>query len=391
MLNSDETLSLLRKVDWNFPGSTTSEHSVHALHWFPGNFIPEIPSFLIEILSSPGQIVLDPFCGSGTTGVEAIRLGREAILCDVNSASIQVSKGKLAVMRAKDRKKALLEIGRELIWTTFGSADFIAGRPVNGRRSPLVSWFHPSTLAQLELLWGLIERIQDPLIRDIGELVFSDTLFDCASTGGIKTGGGKRRRHHWGWVADNVIPKNPAVHDAVGMFRDRLDKTVSVIDNLPSSPLSQASVFRCDARSLALGDESVDLVVTSPPYLGMIDYTLSNRLTYLWFDWPLEAEKYHEIGARFRRRRGNIVAEYLTDMRASLQEMHRCLRAGSYCAIVIGSSRRYSDVVDQLIKEASSFFSVVWGPVARIPTRRRLSDRRGTEPKEYVCVFQKIA
>jgi hypothetical protein len=389
VLSNDQILTRLHKVDWNFPGSTTLEHSVHALHWFPGNFIPEIPSFLIEILSSPGQTVLDPFCGSGTTGIEALRLGRCAILSDINSASIQVTKGKLAVMRAVDRKGALLDVGRELTWASFGRSDSLAGQPKSLSQNSLVTWFHPNTLSQLELAWNIVERIQDPDIRSIAEMVFSDTLFGCASTSGMRTGGGKRRRHHWGWVADNVKPKNPVFHDAIEMFIERLEKAVTVVDGLSLGPLPQATISRCDARHLELRNESVDLVVTSPPYLGMIDYTLSNRLTYFWFDWPLEEDRLYEIGARFRRRRRNIVEEYLEEMRASLQEIHRCLRVGSYFAIVIGSSRRYSDVVNQVIKAASSFFSAVWGPIPRTPTRRRVSDRGGTEPKEFVCVFQK--
>ena len=65
----------LAGVDWNFPRAGTLRGTVHALHWFPGNFIPQIPAHLIQLLSRPGDLVLDPFCGSGTTGAEACRTG----------------------------------------------------------------------------------------------------------------------------------------------------------------------------------------------------------------------------------------------------------------------------------------------------------------------------
>lgn len=77
MREEADVVRRLNGVDWDFPGARTLGGSVHALHWFPGNFIPQIPAHLIQLLSRPGDLVLDPFCGSGTTGAEAYRLGRK--------------------------------------------------------------------------------------------------------------------------------------------------------------------------------------------------------------------------------------------------------------------------------------------------------------------------
>src|SRR4051794_3889600 len=46
----------LDRVDWNFPNTGTKPGSVHTLHWFPGNFIPQIPAALIQILSGPDTL-----------------------------------------------------------------------------------------------------------------------------------------------------------------------------------------------------------------------------------------------------------------------------------------------------------------------------------------------
>src|ERR1700726_3088958 len=112
----DFVLQQLDKVDWNFLGSRTLEQSVHSLHWFPGNFIPEIPSFLAQIISKPGDTILDPFCGSGTTGIEALRLGRHSLLSDINRAGLQVTEGKLAFLQGKDLSDDLLRLAQELFW-----------------------------------------------------------------------------------------------------------------------------------------------------------------------------------------------------------------------------------------------------------------------------------
>src|SRR5437016_3672893 len=95
-LASREILAALNRVDWDFPGATTLESTVHSLHRFPGNFIPQIPAYLIQLLSVEGDLVFDPFCGSGTTGIEAAIAGRRVWETDANRVSILVAQGKLA-------------------------------------------------------------------------------------------------------------------------------------------------------------------------------------------------------------------------------------------------------------------------------------------------------
>ena len=71
----------LAREDWSFEGQRTAR-GVHRLHPWIGRFIPQIPRRLIEALSRPGDRVADPFCGSGTTLVEALSAGRSAVGVD---------------------------------------------------------------------------------------------------------------------------------------------------------------------------------------------------------------------------------------------------------------------------------------------------------------------
>ena len=73
----------LRGVDWAFSDANTLYLS-HDIHPYPAKFIPQIPATLIATLSAPGDCVLDPFGGSGTTALEALRLGRRALSVDAN-------------------------------------------------------------------------------------------------------------------------------------------------------------------------------------------------------------------------------------------------------------------------------------------------------------------
>jgi hypothetical protein len=329
--------------------------------------------------------VFDPFCGSGTTGTEALRLGRRAILSDRISACVMITQGKIETQRTPIDRRRKGEILRALTWEVYCRSD-APGKRGEGSDPYLAQWFTPVTLAQLRYLWSIIELQDDPAVRRILTLTFSDVLFACASPGQAVTVTGKRRRHHWGWVADNVRPKVLVEHNACRLFEGRV---AEIPERPPVFDATKVLVVHQDARRLALPSGSVDLIVTSPPYIGVIDYALANRLLYAWMGWPLGQDREDEIGARFKRRRQALAVEYLEEMRVCWHELARVLRKGAYCAIVIGESRRYPGIVDQTLDDLEKVMPKVWGPVKRIPSRRRVSDRDAQKAFEFLCVFHK--
>lgn len=388
-MSCKQLIAGLNRVDWDFPGSSTPAKSVHSLHWFPGNFIPQIPSYLIQLLSSAGDTVCDPFCGSGTTGVEALRLGRLARQSDVNRAGLEVAQAKIEFLSSPTIAADLESMLEHIVW------DFIPdGRRASKKREDskeLSLWFHSDTLRQLEYLWEIVQRPTWSQSRAVLDMLFTDTLFACAATGRAVTSGGGIRRHHWGWVADNVRPKTPYPHNAIIVFRRRVVHALSVaeIEEPLKCSVASDSVRWEDARRCGLPDESVDLIVTSPPYCGMIDYTMASRLTYLWKGWSLETEIPLEIGARRYRNRRDFVSVYLQDLALAQERMHSVLRKDGYCALVIGSSSKHPEAVRCAIDGFQKQFNLIWGPTARRPRRRRVSKRTGGAPTEYVLVFQK--
>ena len=387
MPTASQVVSALNRIDWNFPQSRSPTDSLHSLHWFPGNFIPQIPSFLIQILSNPGDLVLDPFVGSGTTAVEAVNLGRRAVAGDRTTACVSITTAKLITMRSPFGRQLASELLAAMLpWDQICMSDAF-GRKGEGSDPRLSKWYARSTLGQLRYLWSRIE--QSPYVaRPILLLLFSDVLFACASTTGSKTATGKVRKHHWGWVADNVIPKEPTEHNAIEEFRIRL---LSLSRFRPAEPWGKvwSNVIQQDATEMALASTSVDVVITSPPYIGVIDYTRANRLMYMWMGWPFDEDRRREIGARYKRGRMRFVDEYECDINACWQEIHRVLKPGGYCAIVIGESRRFKGTVKRLVDNLKFLMPMVWGPVMRLPQRRRVSDRMANQPAEYLCVFRK--
>ena len=361
-------------------------HGVHGIHAFPGNSIPQIPSAFIQILSQPGAVVFDPFGGSGTTAIEALKLGREAICSDLLSTSVLAINGKVSAYRSANISVEANDILRELTWDHACETDDV-GANHEGGDPELSSWYHPRTLRQLKFIWFLIEKTSKE-IRPVLELLFSDVLFSCASTMRSKTSSGLVRRHHWGWVADNVKPQNPSENNAIENFRRRLIQIANLVVEHPQESVKVA-ILRQDAKALALRDSSVDLIVTSPPYVGVIDYARASRLLYMWRNWDLDLERGQETGARYKRGRKSLQSDYLAEMRGCWQEISRVLKPGGYCAIVIGESRRYPNTVKITLDDMSSLMTPVWGPREREPSRRRVSDRSASDAVEYLMVWRK--
>ena len=328
---------------------------------------------------------MDPFGGSGTTGIEALRLERNVICSDILSASVLAIKGKASAYGLMDIVTVAHEILHELAWDFSCETDTL-GSNGEGGHEDLRSWYHPRTLRQLKYIWRIIEGASMGA-RPILELLFADVLFSCASTMRSRTSSGSVRRHHWGWIADNVKPVNPLENNAIDNFRRRVHHLTNLERN--SQVLTSMSVIQQDARSLAIRDNSIDLVVTSPPYVGVIDYTRANRLLYLWRNWNLDSERMQETGARYKRGRKSLQADYLNEMSQCWHEIARVLKPGGYCAVVIGQSRRYPGTVEKAINDMSTLLDPFWGVRERSPSRRRVSDRSASDAVEYLMVWRK--
>ena len=90
------TIRRLTEVDWDF-ATESSDSPFSAFHWHPCRFPSQVPSIAIGRLSNLGDVVLDPFMGSGTSIVEAQRLGRQSIGIDINPISCLMARAKTMI------------------------------------------------------------------------------------------------------------------------------------------------------------------------------------------------------------------------------------------------------------------------------------------------------
>ena len=141
---------------------------VHSFHRYFGKLIPGIPRFAIKQFSDKGSIVLDPFCGSGTTLVEAMLEGRKGIGVDVNPLATFITTVKTTPIPRVELDRGLTEI----LWTWRASPEPETDAPI-----PYVvnmdHWFRPEVKAQLMSLKASIMRLQESDTKNFFLAVFS--------------------------------------------------------------------------------------------------------------------------------------------------------------------------------------------------------------------------
>src|SRR6266478_2080272 len=308
---SNHLISRLRKIDWDFPGSP-SDSLFSAIHWHPARFASQLPSSLIVLLSKPGDFVLDPFLGSGTTLVEAQRLGRKSIGVDLNPIACLIARAKTVSSSFKRIERAIDRLERDAQKCLERS---VFGRSCNSEIPPSVQakWYTKHVLEDLGSLWSLNASYRG-LHETISKAAFSAILLPVC-----------RETRHWGYVCDNSTPLGSYERDVLSeyckvlrklrlAYSDRETDRIATLGN--RAKIASATIHCGDARDILgrIAAESVDLVVTSPPYFGVSDYVKSQRLSMEWFGIDIEPLRLKEIGARSKRHRSRAADEYLSEL-----------------------------------------------------------------------------
>lgn len=355
-VNVRKRLNTIISGDLNFH-SESSSYTTHTIHAFAAKFPPQLPRTFIEQLTHPGDTVLDPMMGSGTTVLEAALLGRRAIGVDLDPLALRVSRVKT---RAVDHEQlraagdAVIASASALLRGRAALTTEIEHRFDPATRDFLDYWFSRETQHELLALLMGIEDEPDTDLREVLEVVFSSIII-------TKSGGVSLARDLAHTRPHRVASKT--MRSAIEQFEIRLWKSLTALLALPDDLLPVA-LHHADARELPIGDESVDLVITSPPYANAIDYMRAHKFSLVWFGEPISSLselRATYIGSENSRgaiaddllagatrcvselahrdpRKARVLQKYLVEMRAALAEMFRVLRAGAAAGIVVGPS-----------------------------------------------------
>lgn len=362
--------------EWDFHFADTAEY-LHALHPWPAKFIPQIPRKAIQDYSSVGAVVLDPFVGCGTTLLEASLLGRPSIGVDNNAVAVLISRAKTAPYRERDFHR-LQAFARDL-------SDRFKSLPPRPDLVPASEnfgyWFPEPVAARLAAIKGLLLEESEPLrtllVAALSSIVVRVSYQDSDT---------RYKR------VDRAI--SPA--DVDRAFRSRLDYLLGQVRTVVGRPLAPVRIYEGDARDLEfIESNSVDLIVTSPPYLNAYDYHKYHRQRLHLIDGDIAFARDLEIGKHDDfTRPGATPDQYFVDMDACFAEWARVLRLGGKCVLLIGDAI----VSKQPVMVADTFIQLLASRGIQLKrrwirelqaTKRAFNVKNSRMSHEHVLLFEK--
>lgn len=266
-----------------------------------GQFSPEFVEALLRTYANRDSTVLDPFAGSGTVLLEGARRGIRVVGAEVNPAAFVLARTYLCANQAPDVRTGYIRSVERVLQETLA-----CDMPLLGHRPE--PWE--------EAVEALVSRA-----RSEGDSVrgFLEALV--------------------------VLSKPRSGEGAAGCLHRNWSKLRRVVAELPFST-APLSVLHADARTLPIDDDSVDLVVTSPPYINVYNYHQQYRKGSEALGWDVLRAARSEIGSN-RKHRGNrflTVIQYCMDMLQVLNELRRVCKTGSRVLMIAGRESRVRGV-----------------------------------------------
>jgi len=327
----------------------------------PTSLIEEYISFFTK----EGDLVLDPYAGSGTTGVAATTLNRNAILVDLAPLATFICNATFSevdlvdihncyeklVTTLKDEINSLYQNGFKLPEKFyFPNGDL----PPNADSKKVEDIFTRRNLYALSLLINKINKISNPKTKEFFMIVFSGMLHRASKTffyDKAKWGGGNSsiftKYRYW-------VPSKPDERNVWGLFEIRYKRTINKKIKLMQKSKGKIDVKNCSATSLdGVKDNSIDYIYTDPPYGANIAYLDLSMMWHSWlnldtkFDRKLEAIE----GGQLNKKQ----EDYLKILEESFKEMYRVLKPEMYLSLVF--QHKNLDLWHKLVKicEATGF------------------------------------
>ncbi|HHX74805.1 MAG TPA: site-specific DNA-methyltransferase [Firmicutes bacterium] len=300
---------------------TARQRQMHSLHYvvsYRAAFKPELPDYFIRKFTKAGQVVGDPFCGRGTTVLQANILGRYAYANDINPFAVWLTRTKTNPVPLSEVCAFLATIDWE-------------GSVAEKYPPELLLFYHPKTLQELLILKKRIRETKSPAACFVALLavsrlhghspgffsVYTMPQFSVPPKAQYRINRKRRQVPEYRPVAPRLLAKAKA----------------ALQDNLVAG-IRRMSTHNCytrrDARALReWQNECIDLIVTSPPFLNKVDYITNNWLEHWFLD--IDPETF-----RSEMLQTNSLKEWQDYMGSFLQEVARVLKPGGICVIEAG-------------------------------------------------------
>ena len=310
----EEAINVARDAPWRKkPFSVQSWGSwFHKIAPYGGRLTPAFAHWLVRLFSKPNDVVLDPFCGIGTVPLEANFQGRNSVGIDLNPYAYVISKAKMHREPVENHVNYLDSL-------IFDSSS------VSLEELPafILEYYHPQTLKDIIA------------IRNI--LTEENKFFLLGCLIGISQG---HRPGHLSKPCAWTIPYKPLEEDLYREVIPRLKEKVLRTYRGGFNYSPSGEIFCADSRAMPLSDNSVDIIISSPPYFDTLDYTNANRLRLGIMGYNVEDRK--KLNDELIQNKNT----YLPEMEKVVIEMSRVLKPESLAILVLGDWHRPNKIVN---------------------------------------------
>lgn len=369
MKSPEEILHLFNteKIDnaWSFVGYKPSDTGkwTHNYHRYPAKFIPQLVERLIdEYVYNKDPHINDPFCGCGTTIVTAISRGFKASGTDINKIAYLITKVKSTPIEPdylEKKVKQFLSRIRDIETTQISLFNRSIEPLIPERHFDRINyWFTEENKTELGKILKVVYEEADGIIRDFLVVGFSHILKNCS----IWLQGSTKPTRDF-----KKIPVKPyeALRRHLKKMQGGNNAFYRAVPPKVRENLNEyLNVKIGDARKQPVTDNSVDLIVSSSPYVTSYEYADLHQLSTIWLDLTDDLTEYKKgfIGTSYKKyedkklrsklaidivntmfdrnkKMAKEIEAFFIDMEEVFDESFRILRHGGRCCYVIGDTR----------------------------------------------------
>ncbi|NKQ38643.1 MAG: hypothetical protein HF967_04090 [Methanosarcinales archaeon] len=350
---------------WAFENSTRKDtsYATHGYHRYPAKFIPQLAKKCIEEYTKENETVCDPFMGCGTTLVEALVYGRKAIGVDINPIAVLIAKVKTTpiepIKLENEVNKLINDVTQYINLKNKKILHSIEINPIIPNNERINYWFpHESIREELGIILWRINQIEDESIKIFCICAFSQILKNSSI-----------------WLMKSTKPTRDLKKKPIAPLssfkrhvKQMLKGNKELFELMPDYVKNNLKDFciikKQDSRNLSYDDNSVSLIVTSPPYVTSYEYADLHQLTALWLEYAktvaefrvgfigsihkkklihdgikseLAKQKIEELSKKSKRE-FEATREYFFEMQQCFEEMYRVLKPKGKACIVIGNT-----------------------------------------------------
>jgi hypothetical protein len=411
-------------TSWDFRSADTKRFT-HCFHSYPAMMIPQVTARMIEKYGSDSKLIFDPYCGTGTSLVEANLHGMDAIGTDLNPLAVLIAKTKTTALDLQTLELYLKDFNEKVFqWRFSNSIGCSQNVPTFNN---IDFWFNPSTKHKLTRIKDYIDAINNADIRDFFLVAFSETVRESSLT--------RNSEFKLYRMSDVQIDKFDP--DPYTMIENKLFRNHAGLVEFINAERNQAQSYVYSFNTVnsipadILSKNSVDIIVTSPPYgdsRTTVAYGQFSRLSSQWIgyedasllDEELMGGKRSSLYVNIQKfdigildktveeimnvdsKRAVDVYRFYKDYALSIGNVASIVKDDGYCCYVVGNRRvcgttLQTDEITKALFETHGFEHVETIirniPNKRMPSRNSPSNVVGvsdsTMKNEYIVVMRK--